>query len=142
MGYFQRLSHIEQDEKYYIDNNYRISSIKGCLEDIQKAKVLLAEYEQRLMVRYQEATRLVGYTKVLMERYIDEYKTKRVFVRVKVITDYKLDNNVIYNDLAYGYTKEFSYQDRTEALLYVYDMLKKFPGSIYHNHTPYKDMEI
>ena len=142
MGYFQRLSHIEQDEDYYINNNYRISSIKGNLEDIQKAKVLLAEYESRLMAQYQEATRLVGYTKITAYRHKSDYGDKKVKVIIKVTTDHRLNNDTIYTDLAYGYTKEYSYTDRNEGLLYAYDLLAKFPGSIYINETPYKDMEI
>ena len=94
------------------------------------------------MTQYNQATMLVGYTKIIATRIREQYKDKKVYINVRVCTDYKLNAQTVYTDIAYGYSKSFSYKDKNEAMLYIYSLIEKFPGCKYINETPYKFMEV
>lgn len=138
----RHLQRIESDEDYYINNNYNPKSIMDLLNDINKAKTVLAEYEARLFLKYNEAVMATDYYRVKALRYKNDYGDKKVSIRIRVEKFKMLDGLEVREDSVYSDCKEFTYQDMTEALLHVYAMLNKYPGSIYHNETPYKRMEI
>lgn len=136
------LARIESDEDYYINNNYNSHSLRTLLEDIQKAKTTLAEYEARLMLRYSESTRTTPYWRIIATREQASYGDKKVYIRVKAETFKKLDGVEVDNSLIYNSCKNFKYKNMTEALLYIYELLGQYPGSKYYNNTPYGRMEI
>ena len=136
------LSRIEEDEDYYINNNYDSVSLRNFLNDLQEAKTKIAEYESRLMMQYNISTRTTTYYRVIADRYKNDYRDKKVSIRVKVESYKMLEGKEVKSTFVYNSFKEFSYQNMTDAILYVYELLGKYPGSIYHNNTPYRKMVI
>lgn len=137
------LSRIESDEDYYINNNYDTNSIRNLLEDISKAKTQLAEYEARLILRYNESTRATTYYRILANKHQSEYgNDKKVYIRVNAESYKKIDGIEVKRDFIYNSSKDFRYNDHVEALLYIYKLLDQYKGSVYYNETGYKKMGI
>ncbi len=137
------IARIENETEYYIERNFKTNDLMKLYKEIEEAEVQLKEYKQRIMDQYNKATQVVERIIIVSTRVKNDYsRDKKVKIRIQVRKIKLFEGVEVANDYIYSGTDEFSYQDKTKALLYVYDMLDKYPGSRYHNETTYKFMEV
>ena len=137
------LARIENESSYYIEKQFEFKSLTNLYKECEEAEKQIQDFKKRIMVQYNAATQTVERIKVIALRNKNEYSNdKRVKINVQVRKVKVLNGVEVTNDYIYGDSKEFSYQDKSEALLYVYNKLAKYPGSKYYNETPYKHMNI
>lgn len=134
----------EKDQEYYILNNYNTDNLIKIHTELEEAKETIKELQKLIEAQYQQATRTTYKTRIAAQREKSDYsQDKKVKIVIRVYKDQLLNNEVVHTDIEYNKTKYFSYQDKVEAMLYVYDLLSEYPGSIYYNLTGYKGiMEI
>lgn len=137
------LSRLEGSEDYYIEKNFKTNDLMKLYKEIEEAETVLKSYKERIMTQYNAATQTVDQIIVVSRKIKNDYsRDKKVKINIQV-RKIKLFNGVeVANDFIYSDSKDFSYQNKSDALLYVYDRLKKYPGSRYHNETTYKFMEV
>lgn len=137
------IARIEDSEDYFINNNYKLNDLLKLDAELEEAQKVISIYRSRIAMQYNKATQTVETIKITATRKKNDYSSDK---KVKIVIQsriYKmLDGVEVSNNHIYGDHKEFSYQDKSEALLHVYTLLKKYPGSRYYNESTYKFMEV
>ena len=133
---------IESDD-YYIFRNYNLKELLKLDKELEEAAKVIVQYREHIAKQYNKATQAVEQIKIIAKREKNEYsRDKKVKIVIQARKVKVLNNQEVSNDFIYSDNKSFSYQEKTEALLYVYELINKYPGSKYYNETTYKFMEV
>jgi len=137
------LSGVEEDQEYYITNNFRPESISGLLNDIREAQEKLKKMERALFLQYQKATMATDYITITAKRYQNQYRDdKKVYISISVHKIRTHEGEKVASDLVYGDSKEFRYKEMNAAIEYIKVLKLKYPGAEYTNESPYKKLSI